>query len=416
MQKKSIILIFLFLVFFIVNANSSHRETEVVKAVKVIKDSLINIRTEKIVKKTVNPFFDDPFFNEFFSFQRTYKTQSLGSGFFIKSDGTAVTNYHVIEAASKIFIATGSDEQYFAEYIGGDKDLDIAVIKVKGLKNIKPVKLGTSSDLMLGETVIAMGNPYGLESSVSTGVVSNTKRLLNIEDKFATFIQIDAPINPGNSGGPLVNLDGEVIGINSAIYKQAQGIGFSIPIDILNRTLNEILAYKKIRQSYVGLLLDKTEDGLITVNAVDKNSPAESIHIKKGDIIYKIDNTFVATFGTFKYILKTFPPGSSVEVIVKRGDNYFKGVIVPTSMPENYGINLLNFLYKISLKQSGDFVQVIDSNIPAYLKKGDILLEINSKEIKTLKDVNEVICDSIYGDAVLTIYRNKQVIKFKIQL
>jgi len=416
MQKKIIHLILLFLAIFIANVNASHRETEVVKAVKVIKDSVINIRTEKIVKKTINPFFDDPFFNEFFGFKRTYKTQSIGSGFFIKSDGTAVTNYHVIEAASKIFVATGSDEQYSAEYIGGDRDLDIAIIKVKGVKDITPVKLGTSSDLMLGETVIAMGNPYGLESSVSTGVISNTQRFLNIENKFAKFIQIDAPINPGNSGGPLVNLDGEVIGINSAIYKEAQGIGFSIPIDILNRILNEILVYKKIRQSYIGILLEETTDGLLKVDMVEKNSPAESINIKRGDILYKVDNTFVTTLGTFKYILKTFPPNSSIEVVVKRGDKYFKGLLKTTSMPKDYGIHVLNLLYGIKLKEAGDYVQVSASNIPAYLKKDDIILEINSKEIKNLNDLNETICDSLYGDAVFTIYRNNQIIKFKIQL
>lgn len=416
MQKRIILLILLFLAIFIANVNASHRETEVVKAVKVIKDSVINIRTEKIVKKTINPFFDDPFFNEFFGFKRTYKTQSIGSGFFIKSDGTAVTNYHVIEAASTIFVATGSDEQYSAEYIGGDRDLDIAIIKVKGVKDITPVKLGTSSDLMLGETVIAMGNPYGLESSVSTGVISNTQRFLNIENKFAKFIQIDAPINPGNSGGPLVNLDGEVIGINSAIYREAQGIGFSIPIDILNRILNEILVYKKIRQSYIGVILEETEDGLLKVDMVEKNSPAESINIKRGDILYKVDNTFVTTLGTFKYILKTFPPNSSIEVVVKRGDKYFKGLLKTTSMPKDYGIHVLNLLYGIKLKEAGDYVQVSASNIPAYLKKDDIILEINSKEIKNLNDLNETICDSLYGDAVFTIYRNKQIIKFKIQL
>lgn len=416
MQKRITLLILLFLAIFIANVNASHRETEVVKAVKVIKDSVINIRTEKIVKKTINPFFDDPFFNEFFGFKRTYKTQSIGSGFFIKPDGTAVTNYHVIEAASTIFVATGSNEQYSAEYIGGDRDLDIAIIKVKGVKDITPVKLGTSSDLMLGETVIAMGNPYGLESSVSTGVISNTQRFLNIENKFAKFIQIDAPINPGNSGGPLVNLDGEVIGINSAIYREAQGIGFSIPIDILNRILNEILVYKKIRQSYIGVILEETEDGLLKVNMVEKNSPAENINIKRGDILYKVDNTFVTTLGTFKYILKTFPPNSSIEVVVKRGDKYFKGLLKTTSMPKDYGIYVLNLLYGIKLKEAGDYVQVSASNIPAYLKKDDIILEINSKEIKNLNDLNEAIYDSLYGDAIFTIYRNNQIIKFKIQL
>ncbi|MCB4204517.1 trypsin-like peptidase domain-containing protein [Deferribacterales bacterium Es71-Z0220] len=394
-------------------AFSSHRETEVVKAVKLIKNSVINIRTEKIVQRDFNPFFDDPFFGEFFGFKKTYKTESLGSGFFIDTVGTAVTNYHVIKSASKIYAVAGDEVQYEAELIGGDEDLDIAIIKVKNIKNVTPVTLGTSSDIMLGETVIAMGNPYGLESSVSTGVVSNTNRILNINNSFSTFIQIDAPINPGNSGGPLVNLDGEVIGINSAIYKEAQGIGFSIPIDILKRVTEEITKYGKIRPTYTGMIIEETKDGL-SVEKVDKGSSAEKIGLKKGDIIYKLNNIPVATKSALKYIFKSYPPGNSFEIIAKRGDKFLKGKIKTDTMPENYGLKLLNDFFGIKFKQSGDYVKVTDSSIPAYLKKGDILLAINNIEIKKISDINEIIINNIFDKNIFTIYRNDRIFKFEL--
>jgi serine protease Do len=394
-------------------AFSSHRETEVVKAVKLIKNSVINIRTEKIVQRDFNPFFDDPFFGEFFGFKKTYKTESLGSGFFIDTDGTAVTNYHVIKSASKIYAVAGDEVQYEAELIGGDEDLDIAIIKVKNIKNVTPVTLGTSSDIMLGETVIAMGNPYGLESSVSTGVVSNTNRILNINNSFSTFIQIDAPINPGNSGGPLVNLDGEVIGINSAIYKEAQGIGFSIPIDILKRVTEEITKYGKIRPTYTGMIIEETKDGL-SVEKVDKGSSAEKIGLRKGDIIYKLNNIPVATKSALKYIFKSYPPGNSFEIIAKRGDKFLKGKIKTDTMPENYGLKLLNDFFGIKFKQSGDYVKVTDSSIPAYLKIGDILLAINDIEIKKVSDINEIIINNIFDKNIFTIYRNDRIFKFEL--
>ncbi|MBZ4644209.1 MAG: serine protease Do [Deferribacteraceae bacterium] len=402
-------------IVFLISASvfGSHRETEVVKAVKLIKNSVINIRTEQIVQRDYNPFFNDPFFGEFFGFKKAYKTESLGSGFFINSSGIAVTNYHVIKSASKIFVVAGDEEQYEAELVGGDEDLDIAIIKVKNIKNITPVTLGTSSDLMLGETVIAMGNPYGLESSVSTGVISNTNRILNIDNTFSSFIQIDAPINPGNSGGPLVNLDGEVIGINSAIYKEAQGIGFSIPIDVFKRVMNEILQFGKIRPTYIGMLFDETKDGLV-VEQLDKKSSAENIGIKKGDILYKIENMLIPTKNALKYILKSYPPGSSINLTVKRGEKFYTGKIKTEKMPENYGLNLLNTFFGIKLTQSGDYVKVLDSSIPAYLKKGDIILSVNSTEIKKLSDINETIINNIYDKNIFTIYRNNRIFKFEL--
>lgn len=392
---------------------ASHRETEIVKAVRNIKDSVVNIRTEQIVKRNFNPLFDDPFFNDFFGLQKSYKTQSIGSGFFIDSEGTAVTNYHVIESASQIFVITNEGVQFDAEYVGGDKLLDIAVIKVKPDKKIQPAKLGTSGDIMLGETVIAMGNPYGLESSLTTGVVSNINRIISNEEQFSRFIQVDAPINPGNSGGPLVNLDGEVIGINSAIYKQAQGIGFSIPIDTLKRVLPDLLKYGKVRRSYTGIKIEETANGL-SISEVEKSSNAEKIGIKNGDIIYKTDSVIIPSKLAFSYILRSYPPGSDIEIILKRGEKFFKGNLKTESFPEKFGIKLLKQQYGLDVTEKDKHIYVKKSSIPAYIKPGDFILEINSKEIANTKELNNALVENLYEKLIFTVFRNGRLFKIEI--
>ena len=388
----------------------SHRETEVVKAVRAIKDSVINIRTEQIVRRNFNPLFDDPFFNDFFGLQRSYKTQSIGSGFFINADGTAVTNYHVIESASKIFVIASDGTQYEAELIGGDKLLDIAVIKISNPSGIKSVKLGTSSDIMLGETVIAMGNPYGLESSLTTGVVSNINRIISSEEQFSRFIQIDAPINPGNSGGPLINLDGEVIGINSAIYKQAQGIGFSIPIDVLKRILPDLLKYGRIRRSYTGFEIEETQNGVV-ISEVEKYSNAENLGIKSGDIIHKLDGVIVPSKVAFSYIMRSHPPGSELEITLKRDKKFLKGRFKTVEFPSNFGVNLLKRRYGLDIEEKDKHIYVKKSSIPAYIRPGDFIIEINSQEINNIKKLNNIIIENLYENLTFSIFRNGRVFR-----
>lgn len=405
--------IVIFAVFFSGVSFGSHRDTEVVKAVRTIKDSVINIRTEQIIKRNFNPLFDDPFFNDFFGLQKSYKTQSIGSGFFISSDGTAVTNYHVIESASKIFVITSDGNQYEAELVAGDKLLDIAVIKINSPGEIQTAKLGISNDIMLGETVIAMGNPYGLESSLTTGVVSNINRIINSEEQFSRFIQIDAPINPGNSGGPLVNLDGEVIGINSAIYKQAQGIGFSIPIDTLKRILPDLLKYKKIRRSYTGFEIEETQNG-VTVSALEKSSGAENLGIKNGDIIYKLGGVVVPSKMAFSYIMRSYPPGSDIEIVLKRDKKFLKGNLKTLKFPDNFGINLLKQRYGLDVTEKDKHIYVKKSSIPAYIKPGDFVIEINSQEINNTKDLNNIILENLYEKLIFSIFRNGRIFKIEV--
>lgn len=263
----------------------------------------------------------------------------------IKSDGTIITNFHVVSKATKIYVMLAGEKTYEASYIGGDEILDIAVLKIKDTaKNYTSAQTGDSDDIMLGETVIAMGNPYGLNSSITTGIVSSTSRVINVGNGYSVFLQTDALINPGNSGGPLVNLDGEVIGINTAIFKEAQGIGFSIPINTVLRVLPEIMEYGKVRMGYMGFTIEEhknKENVKLLVTRVERKSNANYIGIETGDEILEVAGIPVSSLQAMSNMLRSYPPGSNVSVAIKRGQKTLKGKIAISDYPENYGISIL---------------------------------------------------------------------------
>ncbi|MGD9808366.1 MAG: trypsin-like peptidase domain-containing protein [Deferribacterales bacterium] len=402
----------------------SHRVTPVVEAVKKIENSIVNIRTEKVVTRQ-SPFFgdgtmNDNFFNDFFGFGRTYKTQSLGSGVVIKPDGTIITNFHVVKEATKVFVMLADNKSYEAEYLGGDEILDIAVLKIKDAKEeFTAAVTGDSADIMLGETVIAMGNPYGLSSSLTTGIVSSKNRVINIGNGYSVFIQTDALINPGNSGGPLVNLDGEVIGINTAIFKEAQGIGFSIPMNTVLRILPEILAHGKVRMGYMGFTIheEKDEDGIkLIVTRVERKSNANYIGIEKGDQILQVSDIPVSSLSAMSYLLRSYPPGSSVSVAIKRGDKTLRGKIGISDYPDNYGLNILQNNYGLNFELQGKFIVITEVNGDNFFRKGDIIIGVENSEVKSIEDLNKLIVDNLGEVTILSIYRDSNLIRVKLPL
>src|SRR5204863_10077631 len=217
--------------------------------------AVVNVSAESIVREV------DPFFGGMLGPSRRRKTQSLGSGLIIDAAGVVLTNAHVIEGASRIVVTTLDGRELEADVLGSDRDADLAVLKVDG-KNLPARPLGRSGDLMIGETVIAIGNPFGLSHTVTTGVVSALNRSLNTDGRtYTDFIQTDASINPGNSGGPLLNIRGELIGVNTAIYGKAQGIGFAIPVDRVHRVMGDLVSFGEVRRAWVGLTVqDLTPD------------------------------------------------------------------------------------------------------------------------------------------------------------
>jgi len=240
---------------------SASRRTPIVVVAHNVLPAVVNIQTESTIRRrTVDPFFDP--FGFFGGGDRTYTSQSLGSGFVWSSDGIVVTNNHVVEGASRVTVNFNDGTQLGAKLIGVDPDSDVAVLRVDA-KKLPAAPIGTSADLMIGESVIAVGNPFGLSGSVTTGVVSALGRSVPSKEAgrtFTDFIQTDASINPGNSGGPLLNIEGKVVGINTAIYANAQGIGFAIPVDRA-RKIGDVVTVTILRD-------DEKKQFKITLDAV----------------------------------------------------------------------------------------------------------------------------------------------------
>ncbi len=412
--------IFLFMSF---NGNASNRNTPITEAVALTKNSVVNIRTEKIVNQSYSPY-NDPMVNNLFGFAGSYKTQSLGSGVIISEDGIVVTNSHVIESASKIFVILGNNQHLEASVIGSDPILDIAVIKInKKVQGLQPAKLGNSSDIMLGETVIAIGNPYGLNSSVTTGVVSNVRRVLMDDIGYAIFIQVDASINPGNSGGPLINLDGEVIGINTAIYRAGQGIGFSLPIDVVKTILPEFERQSKMSKRYTDFSVKEkvsTRDiPYLEIASINRSldSNYDGVHI--GDQIVMMDNIPINSNNAYEYILKTFKIGDSIEVFFGKGtdDNmsFAKADVTIRAFPDNYGLTNFKNKYGITFESDGKSVKVLNSMDNKYILSNDIVVGVNDEETKSLEELNSLLTDNLGEIIILHIARGNKLFSLRIQ-
>ncbi|MDR1616217.1 MAG: trypsin-like peptidase domain-containing protein, partial [Syntrophomonadaceae bacterium] len=306
--------------------------------VEQVSMSIVNIET-KAVSNSNNEgfdFYDDPFFRQFFGDNmlrpREFYQNAIGTGFVIDPSGLIVTNQHVIDNASEISVNFSGGEKYAAEVIGQDRELDLAVIKVKTEKELPLLKIGDSDSIRVGEWVIAIGNPYGLDHTVTVGVISAKGRPIKIEDRsYKNLIQTDAAINPGNSGGPLLNPQGEVIGINTAVNASAQGIGFAIPINTAKEILNELISTGKIARPYLGLYLQEIDDNLsqylnvntngVVVADVVEGGPSDKAGLKKYDVIVGINKVNVNNYEHLQELLKGYNIGETIELNIIRDGN-----------------------------------------------------------------------------------------------
>ena len=316
---------------------SSLRRTPIVVAVEKVSLAVVNISTEKIVRSRSSFGFSDPFFDQFFQDfldpfpRRQYKQSSLGSGVLIDEKGYVLTNQHVILKASKITITLADNREFEGELVGADARFDLAVVKVLTEEQLPVVKMGSSADLMIGEPVIAIGNPFGLSHTITSGVISALNRAIRVDDDriFRGFIQTDAPINPGNSGGPLINILGDVIGINTAIYGNAQGIGFAIPIDRAKRIARELIAHGEVRSAWVGISIQditpniaqyfdyNSSDGVL-ISQVSQKSFAEQAGLKQGDIITALDSQPVRDGEGYNALIAEYTPEDSISFSIIR--------------------------------------------------------------------------------------------------
>jgi len=293
--------------------------------------SVVKIETEITVSATGNPLFNDPFFEQFFGEQPQEQQQGLGSGFIFSEDGYILTNHHVIDGAEKIMVYLSSrEEPYEAKLVGQAPDLDLAVIKITGDQAFPYLMLGDSDQVAVGDWVVAIGNPYGLDHTVTVGVISATGRPLTIEGTlYQNLLQTDAAINPGNSGGPMLNLNGEVIGLNTAVNASAQGIGFAIPSSTIEGVIGDLKAGISRIRPWMGITMqDLTPDlaayfnlditeGVI-INTVVSGAPADQAGLRRGDIILSLDGTRISSSEQLQSIVRGHQAGDAVEIIVSR--------------------------------------------------------------------------------------------------
>lgn len=327
--------------------------TDIPEIVDKVGDAVVYIETVSESSSSSDPFFNDPFFRYFFGDSFSFRTtprvsRGIGTGFIINPEGYIITNEHVINNATEVTVTViGFDEPFKATVVGKDFNLDLAVSKIDSSKKLPYIELGNSDEMRVGDWVIAIGNPYRLDHTVTVGVISAKGRPVTIPDQstgkqrvYKDLIQTDAAINPGNSGGPLISLDGKVIGINTAVNAQAQGIGFAIPINTAKEVLDELITTGSVTRPFIGVLLqDVTKDladyfgleepkGSIIADVVS-DSPAEKAGLQRGDVILKINDTDIKNSNDVSNVVsKSKINDKLVMLILRNGQTQYVTVVV----------------------------------------------------------------------------------------
>jgi len=402
------------------------RRTPIVVVAHNVLPSVVNIQTESTIRRReADPF--DPF-GFFAPRDRTYTSQSLGSGFVWSADGIIVTNNHVVEGASSITVNFNDGSQLKAKLIGVDPDSDVAVLRVDA-KGLTAAPVGASSDLMIGESVIAVGNPFGLSGTVTTGVVSALGRSVPSKEAgrtFTDFIQTDASINPGNSGGPLLNIEGRVIGINTAIYANAQGIGFAIPVDRARKVIQDLLRYGQVHSAWLGAVtatLTPEEAKRLGIRAtkgalvarVFAGSPAAAAGLRSGDVITSVDGHAVDSRESFSTLTATVSSGQQVELGVMRNGTPTRVVVRPGEPPSNLGLSILEDVAGLRVQDANRAVVISEvargsrsENVG--LAPGDYIVGVNGVEIRSSKELNNELARSAERSSiVLSVARDRYV-------
>ena len=383
------------------------RRTATVNVVQHVGPSVVNITTERL-SETPSPFrvrpdSSDPRFESFFDnfFEPRARTvQSLGSGVIFDREGHVLTNEHVIEKATRVRVAIADGREFDAEVVGADANNDLAVLRIvmEKKETLPFTPPGTSADLMVGEPVIAIGNPFGLSSSVTTGVISAINRSVNAQGStpFHGLLQTDALINPGNSGGPLLNAEGRLIGINVAIYGGAQGIGFAIPIDVASRVIHELLLYGEVHPVWLGLefqdvepalrqvLAIPAENGGALVHRVQPGSPAARAGIRRGDVIIGVDGRDLSSALELNDTLWRMTDGQSIRFDLFH-DEETRSVAaqaeeMPPSVVSNIAQRMLGLDLALSTRDEAFEITEVQDGSASHalgLRPGDFLLRVN---------------------------------------
>ena len=396
------------------------RRTATVRVVEKVGPSVVNITTER-VQEQPSPFSSnrqpdigpqsDDFFQHFFESSER-RTQSLGSGVIFDRNGHVLTNEHVIARADRVRVAIADGREFDAELVGADPNNDIAVLRILTDEALPFTPPGDGHDLMVGEPVIAIGNPFGFSNSVTTGVISAVDRSVNAQGSFAFhgLLQTDAAINPGNSGGPLLNAEGDLIGINAAIFGGAEGIGFAIPIEVARRVIHELLLYGEVHPVWLGLEfqdLDPALRGVMAlprgvagalINRLHPDSPASRAGIRRGDLVASLDGRTIKDAAQLFEMLEGMTPGQ-VRVFDLYRDGRFRKASVtaeelPQAMVDNIASRKLGLDLELSDKAGSFEITAVAPDSAAAklgLRAGDHLLRMNGITLASREDLRRAV-------------------------
>jgi serine protease Do len=418
-----------------------------------LKPAVVNIRTAKTVQRQ-SPSFPGPrspgqdmfeeFFERFFRDmpQEPRKQRSLGSGFIISKDGYILTNDHVVNGADEIMVKLSDGREFSGEVRGLDPKLDLALVKIEAGESLPAVTLGDSDKLQVGEWLMAIGNPFGLEQTVTVGIVSATGRVIGA-GPYDDFIQTDASINPGNSGGPLFNTRGEVVGINTAIVAGGQGIGFAIPVNMAKQIIPQLRDEGHVTRGWLGVTIQPMSEELAEtfgldqpkgalVNEVLEDSPAAKAGVKRGDIILEFDGKEIDEMNDLPRIVASTPIDKNVKMVIFREGKQREVKVTVGKLDDGsktlsredpvekdlLGLNVANISAELAerydLKDGqGVVITRIDPQgaaAEANLRMGDLVLEVEGQEVKTVQEFQKAVGKPESGKVLRFLVQRRQTL------
>lgn len=404
------------------------------------KPAVVNISTTQIARgaQAMPPGFPfgspfDDFFRDFFKNMPPQERHSLGSGFILSNDGYVVTNNHVVDNADEVIVKTSEGTEYKAKIVGTDPKLDLALLKIDG-KNLPTVSLGDSDSLRVGDWVVAIGNPFGLEQTVTAGIVSAKGRVIGA-GPYDSFIQTDAAINPGNSGGPLFDVDGRVVGINTAIFSSSGGnvgVGFAIPINMAEPVLKELREHGFVRRARLGVYIDAVDKETMKalglpdhngalVRQVEAGSAADKAGIQAGDVIVALDGEAIKRVHDLPIRVAQHKPGDKVRVDIFRGGKKQTIDVTVEEMPmeevvkagegesrPSLGVSVRDLDRELaeSLRTRVKYGVVVQQVIPgspahrAGIERGDVIYQINRQTVRDQAEFGKLVASLQPGDVL----------------
>ena len=388
------------------------RRSPVVEVVETAGPAVVNIGAEVVSRD--NPFGrrgrrDDPFWQFFGRGQRSRRSQSLGSGVIIDASGLVLTNEHVVARATAITVTLSDRRTFSAEVVGADRDFDVAVLRILDAKGLPTVALGKSESLMPGEPVVAIGNPFGLSNTVTTGVVSALHRSIEAEDrKYEDFVQTDAAINPGNSGGALLDIEGKLIGINTAIYSSGNGIGFAIPIDQAMAIVQEVLRYGEVRPAFTGVVVDPESRPGARIVGILPGSPAARAGLRKGDRLVDLGGQEIKSGLAFWKKERGLIPGRSAELTFERAGRATRARLGVEELSESVAVQLGHARLGLDVKprRGGLVISRVDRGSAAArlgLRRGDRLLGLAGRRLQSEADFDKACARLLESKTVLAV-------------